>query len=150
MPEESRRESLERLAINPETGKPDLVLTLNYNRVNTILNRRDNRGEKLTLAYLVPEAIQKPNALYRGLRFEEDERHSCNSPGWLCYCYYPEYRYNQDGQKVKPPADKVFLVFVNEDKEIYNWAWAPADLDALTQRRHLPKDYQERFDKPVF
>ena len=150
MPDETRRSDLQRLAVNPETGRVDLVLTLDYDRVNATLNHRDSLGDKMTLAYIVPEALKKPTALYQGLRFEEDERHSCSSPGWLCYCYYPEFKYNLAGQKVKPPVDKVFLVFVNEDKEVYNWAWVPADLDALTQRKHLPQDYQTRFEKPIF
>jgi hypothetical protein len=146
----SRRGGLECTAVNPKTGKIDLVLTFSYDRLNTILNHRDSLGDKYTVAYLVREALVKPCAVFEGIRFDEDEKHSCQDLGWLCYCYRPEFQYLFDGRKAAAPVGKVFLVFVNNDHEIYHWVWERAEPDLLQCRKYLPINFKNRFNKQIF
>jgi hypothetical protein len=146
----SRRDGLERIAVNPETGKIDLVLTIYYEKLNRLLNHRNNMGDKYTVAHILPKALVEPCAVFEGIRFDEDEKHSCRASGWLCYCYKPEFQYLATGQQVTAPVDKVFLVFVNDDHEIYHWAWERADLDSLQHRKYLPVNFKNRFNKQIF
>jgi hypothetical protein len=145
----SRRKELERIAINPVTGKSDLVLHLSYDKVNTILHHRNNIGDVQTIIHTIPDALTKPCAIFEGIRFEEDEKHSCNAHGWLCYCYKPDFRYTIDGSKIPAPIDKIFLVFVNVEYIIYHWTWERVDIDSLQSRQPLPVNYKTRFNKKI-
>ncbi len=143
MPDDTRRDPLQRLAVNPETGKTDLVVTLDVGRIKN-LAKRERKADILRTA-LVDNALTYPTAIFRGIRFEEDEQHSCSSPGWLCYCGYPPIDFRFSGEETAPPPRKVFLVFVNEEKIIYNWGWDRADSDAWDEGKRLPDNYQNRF-----
>ncbi|MDR2438021.1 MAG: hypothetical protein LBE12_01450 [Planctomycetaceae bacterium] len=150
MSELSRRKELECLAINPETGKCDLVLYLSYEKIQTILKYRRTPGDVFTIKNTVLETLQHPSNIYKGIRFEEDEKHSCNAQGWLCYCSRPAFRYSSNGSKIPAPVDKIFLVFVNVDCIIYHWTWEKADIDSLATRQPRPINYETRFNKSVF
>lgn len=144
---ESRREPLERLAINPETGKLDLMVTFDIGRIKN-LARRERKADIMRAA-LVDNALAYPKAIFRGIRFEEDEQHSCSSPGWLCYCGCPPIDFRFSGEETAPPPRKVFLVFVNENKIIYDWRWELSDFDAWDKGQYLPANYQNRFQEQV-
>ena len=143
----SRRESLTKLAVNPQTGKTDFAVTISESRVKN-LAKRGSKADLLRIT-LVDNALLYPKAIFRGIRFEEDEQHSCHSPGWLCYCGYPPNDFRFQGGATAPPARKVFLVFVNEDQIAYNWGWERADFDAWDVGKYLPVNYQDRFKEQI-
>jgi len=143
----SRRESLTRFAVNPETGKTDFAVTLSESRIKH-LAKRGSKADLMRVT-LVDNALLYPKAIFRGIRFEEDEQHSCHSPGWLCYCGYPPNDFRFQGEVTDPPARKVFLVFVNEEQIVYNWGWERADFDAWDVGKYLPINYQNRFKEQI-
>ena len=145
MPDESRRP--QRLAVNPPTGKTDLVVTYDSAKIR-YLAQRGKKADLLRVS-LVENVLAYPKAIFQGIRFEEDEKHSCTSPGWLCYCGYPPKDFRFSGEETSPPPRKVFLVFVNEDRIVYDWRWEPADSDAYDEGKYLPIDYQIRFKEQV-
>lgn len=145
--DESRRSGFECLAVSPIDGKKDLVLTLSINRAK-ILQRRANRADMYRVQ-LVRSVLDSPTAIFQGIRFEEDERHTCHCPGWLCYCGLPIKDYTSSGTEINPPPKKVFLAFVNDEHVVYNWGWERADLDAWERGLYFPTEYQNRFQRRV-
>jgi hypothetical protein len=145
----SRRENLTRRALNPETQQPDLEVTIREQRLRGI-GERGNKADVFTAAYTLDEALKNPNAIFEGLRFDEDELRSCSSPGWLCYAYHPARKYNNEGQTLATPKGRIFLVFVNDDRVVYNWTWENADENALANGKYLPADYENRFSRQVY
>ena len=95
---------------------------------------------------LVQFTLKYPNSIFEGLRPPDDE-YSNKSPGWLCYCSRPVNDYTRTGEEISPPSWKVFLVFVNEDRIIFNWRWENADVEAFHGRDYLPENYSTRFKK---
>ena len=93
---------------------------------------------------LVPFALEHPTAIFGGLR-PPDDKHSGESPGWLCYCSRPTHDYTEAGELRNPDPGKVFLVFVNEDQIIFSWRWDYADTEALCNKEYLPVNYRVRF-----
>ena len=91
----------------------------------------------------MPEILEKPTAIFEGLRREEDE--DPRGIGWLCYCGLPACDYDKKGQPIKPPENKVFLIFVNTDKMAYNWRWEVCDGEDPA----LPDDYANRFKRKL-
>ena len=91
----------------------------------------------------MPAILQRPKAIFEGLRRDEDE--DPRSVGWRCYCGIPDSSYRRDGTETAPYSNQVYLVFVNEDGVAYNWRWEKADADNL----NLPVGYQNRFKKQV-
>lgn len=95
------------------------------------------RGAARELAYLVPFVLQNPTAIFRGVRDEGESQ-------WLCYAGLPEDAFNhRTGERVRPWAGQVFLVFVDDDRIVYNWRWDRSDATSL----RLPVDYAERFEE---
>ena len=88
--------------------------------------------------------------MFQGIRFDEDEKHSGDSPGWLCYCCRPPYDFANDGEPCDVPPYQVFLVFVNEDGIVYDWRWDKADMDAFDKKQYLPMNYDNnRFQERI-
>ena len=71
--------------------------------------------------------LQKPTAIFEGLRRDEDRR----GFGWRCYCGQPEQSYRSDGSSAPHYHGQVYLVFVNDERVAYNWRWEKADPDNL-------------------
>ena len=90
-------------------------------------------------AWLLPAALQKPSAVFRGLMRDADEPHAGH--GWCCYCLLPDVAFARDGSRRPLRPNRVFLVFVNEAKVAYNWYWAQCAKD----HADLPIDYVTRF-----
>jgi hypothetical protein len=139
----SRRESLTRLALNPDTGKPDLEFLIYERRIDSILKRR-NMADVCAATYTLGESLRNPDAIFEGLRFEEDEPRDCSSPGWRCYACRPARRYNDKGGTYPTPEGRIFLAFVNDDRIVYNWYWSEADENGL------PTNHKERFVERVY
>lgn len=132
----SRRKYLQISAIDPVTGKPCLV-QLSYDRMNTVARR--SLGQAKECGYIVPATLQKPTAIFEGLRTDEDEDR--RGVGWRCYCGVPAKAYRTDGSERDAWPGQVFLVFINDERIAYNWRWEQADADDPK----LPIHYRERF-----
>jgi len=133
-------------AVDP-TGqnKPPLRLKYAQRKVSQI-RQLGFRGAIKEAVELVSFTLTYPNAVFCGLR-PPDDKHSGNSPGWLCYCANPPYDYAPDGELCNPDPSKVFLVFVNEDRMIFEWRWEDADIESICDKEYLPRNHCTRFSK---
>ena len=123
----TRREYLTVEAIDPSSGMPYDVL-ISYDRIRAVGRR--SFGQAKECAYTVPMILQKPTAVFEGLRRDTDEEiASMSTSGWRCYCGIPETAYNADGKSVPAWPGEVFLVYVNHDSVAYNWRWEKCDPD---------------------
>ena len=145
----TRRKNLTRLALNPATKQQDLVVEIRADRLRGIAQRR-NLADVYTAKYTLDETLRNPDAIFDGLRFDDDEPRHCDSQGWLCYAKRPARRYKDDGSAFETPNGRIFLVFVNADRVVYNWTWEEADKIALAHGKCLPADYETRFEKQVY
>jgi hypothetical protein len=136
--EESRRKYLTLEAIDPLTGSKCEVL-ISYDRMQTVARR--SMGYAKECGLILPTILQRPTAIFEGLRLDEDE--SREGYGWRCYCGIPEHAYHSDGTERPPYANQVYLVFVNDERVAYNWRWERADADDP----RLPENHQRRFKK---
>jgi hypothetical protein len=135
---QTRRESLEISAVEPNSGRPFTVL-ISYHRLHGI-KKSGSRAIK-EAKYTVTHILQNPTAIFEGLCYDEDE--DSRGYGWRCYCGIPQCDYTLDGQELPPRNKRVFLVFVNTDKMAYNWRWEKCD----EHDNRLPIDYENRFKK---
>jgi hypothetical protein len=138
---ESRRQYLILQALDPVTGKLTAEVQVSYDRMQTVGRR--SLGHAKECGYIVPAILQRPTAVFEGLRRDEDE--DPRGVGWRCYCGIPVSSYRRDGTEAAPYPNQVYLVFVNEEGVAYNWRWEKADADKPT----LPIDYQSRFKKQM-
>jgi len=137
-PDKSRRQCLTLAAVDPTDGSNQTV-QISYDRIQA-LGRR-SRGHTKECACIMPMILQKPSAIFAGLRRDEDEdRWGC---GWRCYCGIPDKAYATDGAERPPYKDQVYLVFVNDQRVAYNWRWEKADPDDP----RLPVDHEKRFKR---
>ena len=82
----------------------------------------------MELAYVVSEVLRTPRRIYEGLRWEGDLDAPREPDEWLCYVGRPSADFRTpDSQDASPPRpDRLFLVFVNEERVAYNWRWEQA------------------------
>ena len=146
---DTRREALTRQALNPKTKQLDWEFVVRHERIQGIL-RKNNKADIYTVIYTLSAALREPDAIFEGLRFDDDEPRHCDNEGWLCYAYHPANRYNEYGAAYETPKNRIFLVFINDEKIVYNWAWEKADSNSLAIGRYLPVDYETRFDKAAY
>ena len=137
---ESRREMLTLEAVDPASGKP-LVVQISHERLLTVARR--SMGQAKEAAFIVPAILQKPAAIFEGLRWDEDE--DPKGVGWRCYSGIPAVAYASDGSKRPPYAGQVYLVFVNQDQVAYNWRWEKAD----PGDPRVPKNHALRFTRKL-
>ncbi len=113
------------------------VLLLRSRKIEETARR--GSGPAHELGYTVPWAVKNPTAMFRGVR-EEGE------PKWRCYVSRPGRAYDyRTGECRSAWAGEVFLVFVNDDRIIYNWRWEKADPNDAD----LPEGYASRFDERI-
>ena len=67
----SRREYLILQALNPGTGELTAQVQISYDRMHTVGRR--SLGHAKECGYLVPAILQRPTAVFEGLRRDEDE-----------------------------------------------------------------------------
>lgn len=121
-------------ALNPRDGSIR-QLFLRESKIESTARR--GMGAARELAYLVPDVLLHPTAIFRGVR-EEGERQ------WVCYVGFPSDAYNyRTGERIRPRPGQVFLVFADDYGILYNWRWEQADKDAL----HLPERHGSRFEE---
>jgi len=125
------------LALEPESGKNHIVCV--SPRAIVAAGKR-SMGQACECAYLLPDVLQVPRHVWRGLRWDDDELYS-DSPGWLSYCKIPACSYSEDGIEQAPRPNRVFMACVNVDRIVYNWWWVPCD----ARDRECPENYDVRF-----
>jgi len=134
----SRREFIQLDAVDPVSGKLFLV-QISFERLQIVARR--SMGQTREAGFIVPHVLQKPTAIFEGLRMDVDEDQ--RGVGWRCYCGIPQHSYRTDGTACPPYPRQVYLVFVNQDRIAYNWRWEKADPD----EPNLPLNHQGRFKK---
>ena len=135
---ETRRQYILLDAICPDSGK-SIKVQLSYDKLQVVARR--GKGQAMEAGYIVPHVLQRPTAIFEGLRKDEDEDR--RGVGWRCYCGVPPHSYRTDGTECPAYPGQVFLVFVNLDKVAYNWYWTMADPNDET----LPVGHEIRFKK---
>ncbi len=131
-------------AYNPESKKEDFLVRFSSRPIQRA--KRMGRGAELECAYLVPDVLQHPRHVWRGLRWDDDPILSGGVEGWLCYCKIPPYSYGKDGKRNPPRPNRVFIVVVDTDLIVYNWWWVPCDPDDP----ECPDGYNKgRFREPL-
>ena len=134
----SRRKYLTLKAVDPVEGTAGEVL-VSFDRMQAVGRR--SMGDAKECGIIMPMILQQPSAIFEGLRQDEDEDRQ--GYGWRCYCGIPEHAYHSDGTEIRPYPDRVYLVFVNDERVAYNWRWEKADPDDPK----LPQGHETRFKK---
>lgn len=135
-PSESRREYLTLEAVEPRDGS-NCTVQISYDRMQAVGRR--SMGHAKECAYIVPMILQKPTAIFEGLRRDEDEDRW--DYGWRCYSGLPSQTFAADGAELPPYPGQVYLVFINDERVAYNWRWEKADPDDP----RLPDGHEEQF-----
>ena len=138
----NRREPFTLDAFDPLNGTCEVYIR--ERRMLTIA--RLGRWKLLEARELVPEVLSHPSVIFEGLRWEGDE--DKDRPGWRCYCAKPTYMYDRQGNGVNADGNQVFVVFVNDQRVVYNWRWAFASDDDSEvpkgENRFINKTYDKR------
>lgn len=127
-------------ALDPADGKTCFV-QISFERMQAVGRR--GLGHAKECGYLVPMILQKPTAVFEGLRRDEDEDR--RGYGWRCYCGVPDHSYRVDGTEGPPYPGQVYVVFVNSDGIAYNRRWEKCD----SEDPRLPENYRARFRKKL-
>jgi len=138
--EDSRRTGLILHAVNPSDGAVCEV-QVSFSRMQAVARR--SLGHAKECGYIVPMILQRPTAVFEGLRRDEDE--DPRGVGRRCYCGIPEFSYRPDGTAGRPYPKQVYLVFVNDEGVAYNWRWEKAD----AEDPKLPENHLTRFRRRV-
>ena len=108
--------------------------------------KRNGVGAVRELAYTVPWALQNIRHMFRGVR-DDDCEIDDEDDKWLCYVSTPPRAYDwRTGNQVDAWRDEVFLVYVTDERVVYQWSWVKADPNDPC----LPIGYLERFKTQVF
>jgi len=134
----SRRDYLTIKAYDPAT-KGEIDVYLSHARLLAVGRR--SKGQILEAAEVVPQVLQCRGSVFEGFRSDEDE--DKRGVGWRCYCGVPDRSYSPDGERCPPRRGQVYLVFVNEDRVVYNWRWEKADPDDP----QVPQGVENRFTR---
>lgn len=138
----TRREKQVLKAFNPATGKLDTTVQISFERMRRVASR--GLGHASEAAFILPYVLENPCAVYEGIRWENDEDKSREgAPGWRCYCAIPLNAFRQNGDKIAPYANQVFVVFVNHERVAYNWRWERSD----PEDEFAPIGHKDRFKR---
>jgi len=133
----SRRQYLTLIALEPRDGTLSAEVLVSYDPTQAVARR--SLGHARECGLIVPAVLQKPAAIFEGLRSDEDE--DPRGYGWRCYCGLPEKSYRADGAAAPPYRGQVYLVFIDDEGVAYNWRWERADHDNPT----VPLNHATRF-----
>ena len=136
--EGTRRSYLEIEAVDPSHGRRTTVI-ISHDRLQAVARR--GTAHMHEAAYIVPEILQRPQAVFEALCEDMDEDR--RGVGWRCYCGIPSRAFSRDGSERPTYPGSVYLVFVNADRVAYNWRWEKADENAPD----LPIGYETRFKR---
>lgn len=135
----ARRECTSIDAICPYCGRHWEVLV--SAKLIEITGKKGRRAV-LELTELVRSGLLNIENLFRGIR---DDAKSVDDDGWFCYTSKPEFSYNQTGGRTPRRANQIFVVYVTDERLVYNWAWIKCELGTM-----LPVDHSVRFKTRVF
>jgi hypothetical protein len=126
------RDSVAIDSVDPRTGKPWQL----FIRMKTVekTGKKEMRGLALELGRTVPEAVQKFTAVFRGMTDYDGED---GDEDWLIYVAIPSTAYDYQTGGTRRRKGEVFLVFVDDDREIRRWRWTDAD----PNDQRLPVDH---------
>jgi hypothetical protein len=128
-------------AVDPRDGGKWHVL-LSDKKMDYVASQ--GHGAAMELADTVRWALLHPRALFRGVR---DLEKGIAEDNWLCYVANAGHAYDhKTGKRRAAWPGEVFLVFVTEERVLYNWYWYEAD----GHESHLPADYDSRFLEQVW
>jgi len=136
----NRRQFIILDAFDPMTGGRSKV-QISHDRMQAVAKRGLVQASEC--AYIVPEILKNPKAVFEGIRWDEDEDRFEGSAAWRCYCGMPAHSYRPDGTPAPPYLDEVYLVFINHESVAYNWRWEKCDPDDP----NVPNGHAERFKK---
>ena len=95
----------------------------------------------------VSEVLEQPDAIFEGLRKEEDEHKGPDGAGWWCYAGIPSTRFVDSGGGARKPGDnEVFLVFVTDQDVAYNVRWEKVE----SNQEWLRAEHPERFQRQIY
>ncbi len=95
----------------------------------------------------VSEVLERPDAIFEGLRKEEDEGKGPDGAGWWCYAGIPSTRFVDYGGGARKPKDsEVFLVFVTDQDVAYNIRWEIVE----NNTEWLRAEHLERFQRQIY
>jgi len=101
-------------------------------------------GRTRELVDAVRWALLHPASVYRGIRDIDNE---IDEDDGLCYVAAPPRAYDYRTGEQRPAwNNEVMLVFVNEERVLFNWFWVKVD----PSDRRLPVDHEIRFREKVF
>ena len=127
-------------AIDPHDGKTWQLL-ISDSKAAWIA--KQGMGRTKELCYTVRGVLAAPTAIFKGVRFAELE---IADDDWLCYVGQPQQAYDhKTGEAVPPWPNEVFLVFVTDERVVYNWYWYDCDKDTPS----LPIGHKDRFAQRV-
>jgi hypothetical protein len=127
-------------AIDPNDGGKWQVL-LSNSKMDWVAAQ--GHGAAMELADTVRWTLLHPRAIFRGVRDLDKEVEEDN---WLCYVSTPNHCYDHKTGERRPPWDgEIFMVFVTEERVVYNWYWDECD----RQDVNLPTDHENRFIEKV-
>lgn len=111
-----------------------MTVFITHAKIDLIMKR--GLGHQRELAHLVPEILKKPAAIFQGVRDGEKD--------WLCYSGIPSKSFLEPGGQELPPRPKrVYLVFVNRERVVYNFRWEPCD----PANPLVPENHESRFGR---
>ena len=97
---DSRREHATLLAIEPMDGKLTCEVMISYERMQAVGRR--SMGHAKECGLIVPMILQKPTAIFEGLRRDEDEDRWVY--GWRCYCGVPGTKFDRTRHGTSGPS----------------------------------------------
>ena len=77
------------LAVEPKDGTTTCEVQISFERMQTVGRR--SLGHAKECGLILPMILQKPTAIFEGLRRDEDEDR--RGFGWRCYCGVPDQSY---------------------------------------------------------
>jgi hypothetical protein len=77
------------------------------------------------LFHCARKTVLAPTAVYRGLK-RGDKEPPRLANGWAI-CGKPNRAYDNDGRKVQPPADMLYMVYADADGFVFDWDWVAED-----------------------
>ena len=119
-------------------------------RQDRVSNTNGRPWATSTLAYLVPEVLQAPSAVYVGIR-DSEFANDC----WLCYvgnlnrAFRPSHAIGdipQGCEECLPGKDEVFTVYLTHERILYSWRWEKKD----PSDNMAPNDASNRFVERIY
>jgi hypothetical protein len=92
---EATRRYLPVPAISPKTGG-SIEVKVSMDQLRRVGKR--SKGQAMEAAYIVPEILASPKAIFSGLRDDVDEPGKVGV-GSLCYCGIPSLAYTEDARQ---------------------------------------------------